>query len=70
MEDAKKMEREGFVIFHIGWFSIKSGYGVLHGQDLEQKHPDCSHALLSPGKRWSDTNAVAALILAEDTNGS
>ena len=69
MSEAKKMEREGFQIFHIGWFTVGSGYGIIHKDDLMKKNPDCSHALVSPNTRWLATGAVAALILKENPNG-
>ena len=65
MNEAKKMEREGFQIFHIGWFTVGSGYGIIHKDDLMEKNPDCSHVLLSPGGRWIEKKAVAALILKD-----
>ena len=68
MEDAKKMEKQGFSIFHIAWFSADSGYGILHSEDLEKKYPDCSHALVSPNMRWLEKNSVAVVILKGENN--
>ena len=63
MDDAKKMERDGFYLIHIDHFTERTGYSIIHDVDLMKKHPDCSHALITPGKRWRDYNAIAALIL-------
>ena len=66
MKEAKKMLGQGYAIMHIQWFSENSGYQILHKVDLEKKHPDCSHVLVSPNKHWTDANSVAALILTEE----
>ena len=67
MRDAKKMERDGFTVMHIDWFSEQRGYTIIHGIDLQSEHPDCTHVLINPNKSWSDTNAIAALILDEES---
>ena len=64
MGDAKKMEREGFTIMHIEWFTKESGYSIIHHIDLKEKNPDCSHVLIAPNKRWTDYNSVSSLILS------
>ena len=65
MEVALKMEKSGFVIMHVDWFTYETGYSIIHNIDLRAENPDCSHVLIDPVKRWRQAGAVAALILSE-----
>ena len=64
-KEAKKMEKYGFVMMHIDWFSPSSGIRY----DWQSLYPDCSHILINENNNWHWRNIIthAAAVITDPT---